>query len=155
MQAYRFAVFFAIVGLLGGIIDDTMAMKDSKDWFPGTNNITPTSHSNDNVITAEEIESLDVDESSSTAIGAVAQEYTVLRLGIKVFKWIFDISDTIEYAMYGDVTVPDKPSENESQKTKAHREMKEVFFMISVIVDVIYIIAAIQIWRKTPLAGAH
>jgi hypothetical protein len=141
MQAFRIAVFLAIIGALVGAVDSTMAAAEHP-WWPGTGNTTIDPNATSN-ITSEQVDGMDVSEDSSTAIGSTIQELTIIGVGTSMLKGIFSMGGVIDSMLFG------------GADSDVRTAFQPFLYILTVGVDCIYMMALLQIWRKTPLAGAY
>lgn len=141
MQAFRIAVFLAILGAMAGALDSTMTVADHP-WWSGTGNVSLDPATTPN-ITSEQVGSLNVTEDSSTVSGSTIQELTIVGVGVNMLSGIFLMGDTIDSMLFG------------NGDSEVRSAFKPFLYILTVGVDLIYVMALLQIWRRTPLAGAY
>lgn len=140
MQAFRIAVFFALLGALTGFFEGVMAYTPNP-WWPGVENLQYNNSTTG--LTSDDIDALSVSDQSYSTTETVAQEFDIMSVAIKSLKGVFGITSFVEDAMFG----------------KSDSELRTIFHGFLLVVQVgiylIYAMGLLQLWRRTPMAGGY
>jgi hypothetical protein len=145
MQAYRIAVFLALLGAMTGAINSTMALGDgSDDWFSG-------STSGQNLTTgmtaeqaAEFAEAMQNSGGSGVSdVSTLTQDISVVSVGISMLSGVLNLGGAVDEIFFGNT------------QSEVRSAFAPFLTILSVGADAIYAMALIQLWRKTPIQGAY
>lgn len=140
MQAFRIAVFFALLGALTGFFEGVMAYTENP-WWPGVENMQFNNSTTG--LTDDDLDALSVSDQSYSTTETVAQEFDIMSVAIKAIKGVFGITGFVEDAMFG----------------KSDSELRTIvhgfLLVLQVGIYLIYAMGLLQLWRRTPMSGGY
>lgn len=145
MQAFRIAVFLALVGAMTGAINATMDLNDgSGDWFHGSTSGQNFTKGMTAEQAAEYAEALRTSSDTGVSdISTLTQDISVVSVGISMMDGILDFGGMVDEMFFGNT------------ESEVRSAFAPFLSMLTIGVDAIYAIAIIQLWRKTPMQGAY
>jgi len=145
MQAYRIAVFLALLGAMTGAINSTMALGDgSDDWFSGSSagqNLTIGMTAEQAAEFAEAMQSSG--NSGVSDVSTLTQDISVVSVGISMLSGVLNLGGAVDEIFFGNT------------QSEIRSAFAPFLTILSVGADAIYAMALIQLWRKTPIQGAY